>query len=287
MQAFRLLLGEDSVLAYLAMMAPRLKELHRALKPTGSIYLHCDPRASHHLKLLMDAIFGRENYRNEVIWCYGGRGAKARARQFPRNHDVILVYSKRSGRQTYNRQHTQRALAPAEARARGLRQDTFGRWFKTSPRGDYTDDSIRRLEADGRIHRTKTGAARVKYFLPAKGGLVVEELLVGDTWLDIPDAMHIGKERVGYPTQKPRALLERIVKTSSNEGEVVLDPFCGSGTTIVAAEALGRRWIGIDNASLAIELTQRRLREAFGETVEQGDDYEVVEESHSDRGSAA
>ena len=163
--AFRQFIGSNAMMAYLVMMAPRLVELRRVLKPTGSIYLHCDPTASHYLKLLMDAVFGASNYRNEVVWHYGGRGAKAIARQFPRNHDVLLFYSRQMSNHSFERQYSQRLFTFEEARRAGFRQDEEGRWFKTAPRGDYTDASIRRLDAEGRIHRTKTGSIRIKYFL--------------------------------------------------------------------------------------------------------------------------
>lgn len=257
--------GGNAMLAYLTMMAPRLVELHRVLKPTGSLYLHCDPTASHYLKVLLDAIFGSVNFRNELLWCYGGRGAKAIAKQFPRNHDIILFYSKHFGRHCYRRQYVTRRYTHEEARRRGFRQDDKGRWFKTAPRGDYTDDSVAKLEAEGRIHRTRTDSIRIKYFLEADAGSVSEEALIGDTWADIGDAMHMGRENLGYPTQKPEALLRRIIEASSDEGMLVLDPFCGCGTTIIAAHRLGRRWIGIDITHLAIGLMKRRLRDTFGE----------------------
>ena len=276
MQAFLVALGPSDMLAYLAMMAPRLMELRRVLKPTGSIYLHCDPTAAAHLRILMDAAFGPENYRNDLIWHYGGRGAKAVSGQFPRNHDILLFYSRDVGQHTYRRQYVSRRFSIEEARHRGFRQDDKGRWFKTSPRGDYTDESVARLEAEGRIHRTTSGSVRIKYFLPEEAGTVVEEALVGDVWLDIPDAMHIGKERLGYPTQKPEALLERVIQASSEEGQVVLDPFCGCGTAVTVAQRLNRRWIGIDITHLAITLIRHRLRDAYGESI-QGT-YEVLGE---------
>jgi site-specific DNA-methyltransferase (adenine-specific) len=264
LRAFHTFLGPNDMLAYLSMMAPRLVELRRVLKDTGSIYLHCDPTAGHYLKMLMDAVFGVDNFRNELIWHYGGRGAKAVASQYPRNHDVILLYSKHGGAQFFSRQHANRLFTPEEARARGFRQDADGRWFKTAPRGDYTDDSVRRLEAEGRIHRTASGGVRVKYFLDQIGDRIAEKVLIGDVWSDVPDAMHIGAERLGYPTQKPEALLERIILASSNEGDMVLDPFCGCGTTIAVAQRLNRRWVGIDVTCLAINLMRRRLESAFG-----------------------
>jgi len=253
----------SGVLEHVPMDYESLKELHRVLKPTGSLYLHCDPTASHYLKVLLDAIFGPENFRNEIMWHYGGRGAKAVASQFPRNHDVLLLYSKADGEQVHNRQYLTRRYTPDEARARGLRQDPDGRWFKTAPRGDYTDDSVSRLEKEGRIHRTRTGSVRVKYFLGGSAGSVEEAVLVGDTWNDIPDAMHLGHELLGYPTQKPLALLERVLAASSNPGDVVLDPFCGCGTALVAAQKLDRRWIGIDVTYLSIAVMRARLKDSF------------------------
>ena len=263
--AMRGFLGQNDMTAYLVMMASRVVELRRVLKPTGSIYLHCDPTASHHLRLLMDAVFGKDGFRNELIWHYGGRGGKAVAAQFPRNHDVLLFYSKSAKGHRFERQYAKRSYAPDEARRIGLRQDEQGRWFKTAPRGNYTDESVRRLDAEGRIYRTRTGAIRIKYFLEEQpDGSVVDEALVGDTWFDIPDAMHIGNERLGYPTQKPEALLERIILSSSNEGDIVLDPFCGCGTAIAVAERLNRRWIGVDITHIAVSLMKYRLHDAFG-----------------------
>lgn len=267
-EAMRKLVGDNDVLAYLVMMTPRLVELHRVLKPTGSLYLHCDPTSSHYLKIILDSLFDPRNYRNEIIWHYGGRGAKAVAQQFPRNHDVLLAYSKKAGSHFYERQHVKRVMTAEEAKDRGYQQDPDGKWFKTAPRGDYTDKSIERLDAEGRIHWTRTGTARVKYHLETdKKGNVIEDVLVGDVWNDIPDAMHMGNERLGYPTQKPRALLERIIRASSRPGDVVLDPFCGCGTTVDAAQMLGRTWIGIDVTYLAVDLIQKRLRDIYGDEV--------------------
>jgi site-specific DNA-methyltransferase (adenine-specific) len=274
--ALRDFIGNNQMMAYLVMMAIRLVELHRVLKPTGSIYLHCDPTANHYLKVVMDTVFDAENLRNEIVWHYGGRGAKAIAKQFGRNHDVILYYSKRPGSYVFNRQYMRRVFSPEDARRRGFRQDDTGRWFKTAPRGDYTDESIRRLDAEGRVYRTRTGGVRVKYFLSAEKENVVDEAPLGDTWFDIPDAMHFGRERLGYMTQKPLALLERIISASSNEGDVVLDPFCGCGTTVCAAQKLNRRWIGIDITHLAVALQKSRLKDMFG--IEPGLDYRVVGE---------
>lgn len=274
LSSFRTLLGENDAMAYLVNMAPRLVELHRVLKPSGSLYLHCDPTMSHYLKVMLDAVFGGgEYYRNEIIWSYGGRGAKAVAKQFPRNHDIVFLYT-RSPYAPYTAQYVDKLFTPQEARARGFRVDTDGRWFKTAPRGDYTDASIAKLETEGRIHWTRTGKARVKYFLPVVKGQVVERQLVGDVWTDIPDAMHMGAERLGYPTQKPVALLERILSASSKPGDLVLDPFCGCGTTVDAAVRLDRRWIGIDITYIAVDLIEKRITHTHGSEVR--GTYEVL-----------
>ena len=252
----------DDMGAFLCWMAVRMLEMDRVLKDTGSIYLHCDPTASHYLKAMMDAIFGRKNFRNEIVWHYGGRGGKAIARQFPRNHDIILFYSKNVGSHVHERQYTIRSFTPKEARDRGYRQDEDGRWFKTAPRGNYTDASIEKLEAEGRIYRTANGTIRIKYFLDSgSADEVSEDVLIGDTWLDIVDMMHTPrKERTGYPTQKPLALYKRMIEASSNPGDMVLDPFAGCATTCVAAEQLGRQWIGIDIREEAGEVILDRLQ---------------------------
>ena len=248
--------------AFLCWMGVRVLEMERVLKDTGSIYLHCDPTASHYLKAMMDAIFGRKNFRNEIVWHYGGRGGKAIARQFPRNHDIILFYSKNVGSQVHERQYTARSFTLKEARDRGYRQDEDGRWFKTAPRGNYTDASIEKLEAEGRIYRTKNGTIRIKYFLDGGGADgVFEDVLIGDTWLDILDMMHTPrKERTGYPSQKPLALYKRMIEASSKPGDMVLDPFAGCATTCVAAEQLGRQWIGVDINDEAGEVIFDRLQ---------------------------
>ena len=254
----------DSDKSYLVYMAVRLLEMKRLLKPAGSIYLHCDDTMSHYLKLMMDAIFGRKQFRNEIIWHYGGRGAKAISRQFGRNKDVILYYST-GDNWTFTKQRIPYVYSHIEAKAKGFRRDSNGRWFKTSPRGDYTDKSIARLRTEGRVHDTRNGAVRIKYFLEEDRRGVIEYKLAGDTWLDIADAMHMPKhERLGYPTQKPLKLLERIIKASSNPDDVVFDPFCGCATTCVAADDLGRNWVGIDISEKAADLVVERIADRQG-----------------------
>lgn len=191
----------------------------------------------------------------------GDLPAQAVAYQFPRNHDVIYFYGAPKGR-SFNREYIKRRYTQEEARKRGFRRDEKGRWFKTSPRGDYTDESVARLRTQDRIHDTEKGGIRIKYFLEEdQNGMIVEEMPVGDTWLDIPDAMHMGHERLGYPTQKPLALLERIIIASSNPNDIILDAFCGCGTALVAAQNLGRQWIGIDISPTACRVMAKRLKD--------------------------
>jgi len=268
LRAFRTFLGTNDMLAYLSMMAPRLVELRRVLKDTGSIYLHCDPTASHYLKLLMDAVFGLRNFRNEIIWRrdVAGKGAKRISGQWPRNADVILFYSKSSDWVFHQ------AYKPlSDKQARNYRyEDADGRRFKTVQLGDYSEDSIRRLEREGLIYVSRTGQRYKKYYLDEARSTI-------DTiWIDIPGfgTRTASSERLGYPTQKPEALLERIIQASSNEGDLVLDPFCGCGTTIAVAQRLNRQWIGIDVTCLAINLMRRRLEASFGDDVE----FEVIGE---------
>ena len=251
--------------AYLIYMGIRLAEMHRVLKDTGSIYYHCDPTMSHGVKLIMDCIFGKANFRNEIVWHYGGRGGKAVSKQFPRNGDVILFYTK-SGETAINKQ-TYTVKIPIKDS--GYKVDTEGRYFRTSPRGNYTDESIQQLEKEGRIYRTSNGTIRIKYYEKSDDEFIYEEKVIGNVWSDIADAMHLPqKERTGYPTQKPLKLLERIINASSNKGDIVLDPFCGCATTCVAANNLERSWIGVDLSDKAEHFIKSRIRKESFELVE-------------------
>ena len=267
------------MMAYLVMMAARLVELHRVLKPTGSLYLHCDPTASHYLKVVMDAIFGPLNYCNEIIWRrYGahndvGQGSK----HFGRVHDVILLYTKTSS-PTWNQVFTPLDPKYIEDTYRLAEPDT-GRRFTTTPltgpggaeKGNpvftwngherawrYSRETMERLDKEGRLYYSKTGYVRQKLYLDESKGVPVQ-----DEWTDIPSLSGTHAERLGYPTQKPLALLERIIQASSNPGDLVLDPFCGCGTAIAAAHKLERRWIGIDVTHLAISLQKYRMAAMF------------------------
>ena len=253
------------MMAYLTYMTQRILEMHRVLKPTGSLYLHCDPYASHYLKILLDRIFGRENFKNDVIWKYGesARGAKARAKHFARNNDNIFFYAKDRKKHSHSPVYVDKEY-PLEDLPAHIRLGRDGRYFKTAPRGDYTDKSIAKLRKEGRIYKTRNGNIRIKYFLKAEHGKVFEPVIVGSIW-DIPDMMHSPKEeRTGYPTQKPLALLRRIIQASSGKGDVVLDPFCGCATTMVAAQQLGRRWIGVDLEAKSADLVIDRLSDDAG-----------------------
>jgi len=217
---------DPALLAYLVMMAVRVVELHRALAPTGSLYLHCDPTASHYLKLLLDAAFGPGCFKNEIVWRY--RRWPTKSRRFQRMHDTLLFYTREAGGD-----HTFHTLYGYEKLAASTLK-TFG---------------TKKQQADFSSGRRKPGVIE---------GEETAGPPMSDVW-EVGVIAAIGKERVGYPTQKPEALLERVVLASSDPGDVVLDPFCGSGTTLVVAARLGRRWIGIDESPVAIDLARGRL----------------------------
>lgn len=270
-QAFRSFLGQNDMMAYLVMMAIRLVEMHRALKPTGTIYLHCDPTASHYLKLVMDAVFGVRSFRNEIIWKrtpFAG-SSKARAMQYPRSHDVILFYSRSNDGWTWN--GPTKPYSP-EYLARFKWDDNDGRGpYRKTLLKTYSKDTFERLKKDNRlVAPTRTGASwsYKQYLAESSGGVQVD-----DIWMDLNALNPVAAERLGYPTQKPEALLERILEASSNEGDVVMDPFCGCGTTIAVAQRLKRKWIGIDITHLAITLMKHRLEDTFGTELS---DYEVI-----------
>lgn len=240
---------------FLEFLRTRLILIREILANDGSVFVHLDWKKAHHAKVLMDEVFGPENFLNDIIWSYGGRGAKHVSSRFSRNHDIILWYQRSS--HIFNRAFVGRRIKKG---APGFREDSDGRWFKTSPRGDYTDKSISELTKEGRVYRTRNGTIRIKYYLREDGDWLIEDKLVGDVWDDIPDAMHLGEgEKTGYPTQKPEALLSRIIKAATNEGDLVIDAFAGAGTTLAVAEKLGRRWAGVDSGRLAVHTSETRL----------------------------
>ena len=259
--------------AYITMMCVRLIELRRVLKDTGSIYLHCDPTASHYLKLLMDTIFGVQNFRNEIVWKRTNAKSLAFTR-FASNHDIILRYTK-SEKWVWNPQYTE--YDPEylkifykyieEGTGRRYRLDNLANPNKNRPHLTYeflgvtrvwrwTKERMQDAYNKGLIIQSKPGGVPAfKRYLDEQQGTPI-----GDTWNDIPPIQSHSSEGLGYPTQKPEELLERIIKVSSNEGDIVLDPFCGCGTAVVAAQNLKRKWIGIDITHLAIGLMKWRLK---------------------------
>ena len=216
-----------SMKIYLMAMAVRLFEIKRILKSTGSIYLHCDATASHYLKGVLDAIFGIDNFRNEIVWGYSNSGRPKRF--FAKKHDIILLYTK-----------TDKA---------------FWGNYRIPISEEYLASHYRQVDDKGRRCRIRVDAGKRRYYYPEEG------MTPNDWWKDIPSLNSVAKERTGWPTQKPLALLERIIKASSNEGDIVLDPFCGCATACVAAEQLNRQWIGIDISPSAEDITKLRLEE--------------------------
>jgi site-specific DNA-methyltransferase (adenine-specific) len=279
-KAFRGFLGESDVMAYLTMMAVRLDELERVLNAGGSIYLHCDPTASHYLKVLMDVVFGGRAFVNEIIWQRSHPHGNVR-RKFGAIHDVILFYRK-SGEATWELQY--RPLTDRETEERyPLVEPGTGRRFQSvsllNPNPDrpnltyewrghtrvwrWTRERMAQAEKEGRlIYHETTGFPRQKVYADESPGMPLQ-----DVWTDIEIAS--GREKLDFPTQKPLALLERIIRASTNEGDVVLDPFCGCGTAVVAAHRLRRRWIGIDITHLATSLMKARLEDCFPEVAGQ------------------
>lgn len=321
LQGFRLSLGETDLLAYLAMMASRLVQLYRVLKSTGSLYLHCDPTASHYLKMLLDAVFGPKRFLNEITWKRSSAhsDSKQGMRRCGKIHDVILLYSK-TKEYTWNTLYTPYTPEYLESEYRHV--DERGRRYKETdltaakPGGEtdyewrvrrpvsqgkkkhrwqadladewhvpnasweyrgvkpyngrywaYSKANLIQFAREGNLIHRETGMPRLVQYADQMPGISLQ-----DVWDDIPPAS--GDEDLGYPTQKPAELLERIVLSSSEPGDRVLDPFCGCGTTIAAAQKLGREWTGIDITHLAIGLIKSRLHDTYGDDVK----YDVIGE---------
>jgi site-specific DNA-methyltransferase (adenine-specific) len=287
-KSFRGFLTETNLMAYLVMMGLRLVELHRVLKPTGSFYLHCDPTASHYLKIILDQIFGIENFQNEIVW--KRTSSHNDPKRFGGVGDRILFYSKAKIK-TFNVIYSD--YSP-EQLSRYKYEDERGRyraenltaphysptrtvdWRGTHPGSNrqwrFSVEELERLYAKGYILLRQDGCPRkdgLKVYLDEAKGAPAQNI-----WDDIPRIGNTSKERLGYPTQKPEALLERIIQASSNEGDVVLDTFCGCGTAVAVAQRLNRRWIRVDITHLAIALLKYRLADAFGDDVE----YEIIGE---------
>ncbi len=272
-KALLMIVGRNQMMAYLVMMTARLVELHRVLKPTGSFYLHCDPSASHYLKVILDAIFDPRNFRNEIIWRRTRAHNDRNITRYGAIHDVILFYTK-GDKWIYNVQYmTRDENAPkthdlythtdgklyrkGDCRAPGGRGPKY-EWNGYIHNWRFTQEQSKQLEAEGKIVYSKSGMPRVLRPVDPEKGSPLQ-----DIWFDIDTLNSGSKEILNYPTQKPLTLLERIISTSSNPGDVVLDPFCGCGTAVTAAQKLGRHWRGIDITSLSIRLQKTRLKDMF------------------------
>lgn len=280
-------LGRNDMMAYLVMMTIRLRELHRVLKSIGSLYLHCDPTASHYLKLILDTIFEHKNFRNEIIW--QRFTFHADAKRYGRVHDILLFYSKTDDyvwetqygehKEKYKKSH----FTQTDSDGRSFRLDNavgegqgppryFNGKLLEPPKGTHwrwSQENINRLIKEGKIVFTNTGRPAVKRYLDEA------KPAIHSIWTDIPPINSMSKERIGFPTQKPIKLLERIIMASSKSEAVVLDPFCGCGTTIMAAQELNRNWIGIDITHLAISLIRSRLKEVH---ILANKDYKIIGE---------
>ena len=294
MQTFRGFLDQSDIMAYLTMMANRLLELHRVLKPTGSLYLHCDPTASHYLKIVLDSVFGPERFLNEIAWKRSS--SHSGAKRWGPIHDTIFYYGRSDETmwnptyQEYDRAYITKFYSHRDASGQyqidnltgaGTRKGESGQpWRGVNPtfKGRHwavpnallrglidvdaevtTQQKLDALDTAGLIYwPAKGGMPRLKRYLRADGGVAIQDVIT-----DIDPISAHAQERLGYPTQKPLALLERIISASSNEGDVVLDPFCGCGTAVHAAHKLKRKWIGIDITHLAISLIEKRLKDAF------------------------
>ena len=254
--------------SYLIMMSVRLLEMRRLLNSTGSIYLHCDPTASHYLKMVMDAVFGQDNFRNEITW--RRTTAHSDSTRYGRNTDTILFYT-RSRSRTWNIQYQPydekykarfrfkdpdgRAYADYDLTAKGLSGGGYEYQYKGAlSLWRVPLETMKRLDSEGRLHFTRTGGIRRKRYLDEMQGRPAQAL-----WDDIDSINSQSRERIGYPTQKPLALLERIIGASTNPGDMVLDPFAGCATACVAAEKLERQWVSIDLSPLAYNLVQARF----------------------------
>jgi adenine specific DNA methylase Mod len=274
-RALRQFLGENDMMAYLTMMANRLLELRRVLNATGTIYLHCDPTASHYLKVVMDGVFGPENYRNEISW----RRSQPKSHttiNFPNCRDIILRYSKNERAKFFkvygehDPEYLEKFYRFKDSDGRRYRLGDLTNPNKNRPNLTYeflgitrvwrwTKDRMQKAHDQGLVYQSKPGAVpQLKRYLDKMPGQPLS-----DDWDDIEHLHGSSAELLGYPTQKPLALLERIIKTSSELGDTVLDPFCGCGTAVHAAQKLGRQWIGIDITHLAISLIEKRLNDAF------------------------
>lgn len=276
LRALRSVLGENDLMAYLAMMTVRLLEMHRVLKRTGSLYLHCDPTASHYLKVILDSIFSEQNFTNEVVWERATPKGLAFTR-FASNHDIIFMYRK-GNNFTWNPQYLPHREGYVEKYYNQIDAGTNRRFQATSLLNPNQNRPNLTYEFGGHTRvwrwtreRMELAAQEGRIYFPPGGGVPREKryldeqegMPVSSVWTDISPINSQAQERLGFPTQKPIALLERIINASSNEGDVVLDPFCGCGTAIHAAQKLHREWVGIDITHIAVQIIEDRIRKHF------------------------
>lgn len=287
--ALREFIGENQMMAYLVMMTARLIELHRVLKPTGSIYLHCDPTASHYLKIVLDTVFGTKNFINEIIW--QRTASHNDSNKWGAVHDTILYYGKTDDIiwndvfLAYDEKYVEDFYRYTDEKG-VYRLDHIIRTESMGPRPNLSyeykgykpewgwrmvREKLEAIDKDGRLEWSKTGRPYLKRYLHEQKGTPIKSVIT-----DIQPLSAQAGEKLGYPTQKPLTLLERIVQASSNDGDVVLDPFCGCGTAVVAAHKLNRKWIGIDITHLSISLMKYRLKDSFG--LVEKKDYDVIGE---------
>lgn len=254
-------LGKGSLLAYLVSMTLRIAEIYRVLKPTGSFYLHCDPSASHYLKIIIDAIVCPQggDFQNEITWrrTTNSGSSKSISKKFPSNADIIFFYTKSDN---YFFQHIRQDYSD-KYKSRFTKQDERGYYYLDNLK-TYSEERLQKLISENRVAYTRNGTPRIKNYLHETQGLITDNI-----WTDIQSLNSQAKERLGYPTQKPESLLERILETSTKEGDVILDAYCGCGTTVAVSQRLNRQWIGIDITYQSISLILKRLEDSFGKGV--------------------
>jgi len=288
MSALLELIGTNQMMAYLVMMTVRLVELDRTLKPTGILYLHCDPTASHYLRIVLDAIFGSKHFKSEIVW-KRRQGMHNTSRNFGNVTDTIFFYSKSDNYPfikqygKYDPNYIEKFFIYTDASGRRYRMADLTnpadrpnlkyeyKGYPSPPKGwAVSKEKMEQMDKEGKLWFPSDSNGRIRRiaYLDEKMGQPIESL-----WDDIPPISPLAAEKLGYPTQKPLALLERIIQASSNPGDLILDPFCGCGTTIAAAEKLGRNWIGIDITHLAISVIKYRMKDTFPESV-----YDIVGE---------
>ncbi len=286
--AMRTFIGTNQMMAYLVMMAARLVELHRVLKPSGSLYLHCDPTASHYLKIILDTIWGAQNFRSEIIW--QRTSSHNDSKKWMHIHDVVFFYAGNgftwnpvyldsdpeyiNNFYRYKDERGQYRLHEIiRTASMGPRPNLAYEYKGYKPEWGWrmVREKVEALDREGRIEWGKSGRPYLRRYLHEQKGTLASTM-----WVDIPPLSAMGAEKLGYPTQKPLALLERIILASSNPGDIVLDPFCGCGTAVAAAQKLGRKWIGIDVTHLSIALMKSRLKDMFA--LDPVKDYKVVGE---------